>query len=30
MEIAEGKFAQPIDIDPRPWYKKYGATWVPK
>jgi branched-chain amino acid transport system substrate-binding protein len=30
MEIAGGKFAQPVNIDPGPWYKKYGATWTPK
>ncbi len=30
MEVTEGKFGKPIDIDPRPWYQKYGATWTPK
>jgi branched-chain amino acid transport system substrate-binding protein len=30
MEVVEGKFVSPVDIDPRPWYKKYGATWVPE
>lgn len=30
MEVAEGKFGQPADIDPLPWYQKYGATWTPK
>jgi len=30
MEIAEGKFAPPVNIDPGPWYKKYGAAWAPK
>ena len=30
MEIADAKFGQPVDIDPRPWYKKYGATLIPK
>jgi branched-chain amino acid transport system substrate-binding protein len=30
MEIADGKFAQPLNIDPGPWYKKYGAAWGPK
>jgi len=30
MEIADGKFASPANIDPGPWYKKYGAAWAPK
>jgi branched-chain amino acid transport system substrate-binding protein len=30
MEIADGKFAPPVNIDPGPWYKKYGAAWAPK
>jgi len=30
MEVVEGKFASPVDIDPRPWYTKYGATWMPE
>lgn len=30
MEVDEGKFGKPVDIDPRPWYQKYGATWTPK
>ena len=30
VEISEGKFSPPINIDPGPWYKKYGASWAPK
>ncbi len=30
MEVADGKFAPPINIDPAPWYKKYGSAWTPK
>jgi branched-chain amino acid transport system substrate-binding protein len=30
MEVVEGKFAAPVNIDPKPWYEKYGATWVPE
>jgi branched-chain amino acid transport system substrate-binding protein len=30
MEVVESKFGSPVDIDPRPWYKKFGATWVPE
>jgi branched-chain amino acid transport system substrate-binding protein len=30
MEVVAGKFASPVDIDPRPWYTKYGATWMPQ
>jgi branched-chain amino acid transport system substrate-binding protein len=30
MEVAEGKFGSPVNIDPRPWYQKYGASWMPK
>jgi branched-chain amino acid transport system substrate-binding protein len=30
MEVIEGKFASPVNIDPAPWYKKYGASWGPK
>ncbi len=30
MEIADGKFTPPVNIDPSPWYKKYGAAWAPK
>ncbi len=28
MAIRDGKFAEPINIDPAPWYKKYGSTWM--
>ncbi len=30
MEVSGGKFGPPINIDPVPWYKKYGAAWAPK
>ena len=30
MEVDNGKFSPAIDIDPKPWYTKYGATWVPE
>jgi branched-chain amino acid transport system substrate-binding protein len=30
MTVDDGKFGEPINIDPAPWYKKYGATWMPE
>ncbi|MBN1381081.1 MAG: ABC transporter substrate-binding protein [Deltaproteobacteria bacterium] len=28
IAIRDNKFVDPINIDPAPWYKKYGATWM--
>ncbi len=30
MEVLNGKFSDPIEIDPIPWYEKYGATYMPE
>jgi len=30
IQILDGKFTDPINIDPGPWYEKYGATWMPE
>jgi len=30
MTVENGRFGDPVNIDPRPWYTKYGATWMPK
>ncbi len=30
IQILDNKFTDPINIDPGPWYDKYGATWLPE
>jgi branched-chain amino acid transport system substrate-binding protein len=30
IEANNGKFSDPINIDPGPWYEKYGATYMPE
>jgi len=30
MGVVDGKFIPPIEADPRSWYKKFGATYMPE